>query len=542
MGVDGGDADRGQLLGSLPLVASLAPAEPLAEHRAVVGHEVVLDVDRALGEVDAVDDAMRPRLDRRQPPFLAPLVEPQAARARGVLARHGPRSPPADLAGLGPVPFRRLEHRRRPGGPRLSPHRDGHGLGQSRSSFRSRLHAWDWRCDRSVRRRRKKNGSGIEPDGCPELRDLARSSGVAGEDRRPTTRRSRPRRRRSSPTRRAGGRVAPSSGGGAGRPRASGRPRPTDRVSGQVSRRARLDRARRACPPDWRRPAARRPGTGAPSGRTCRGSRGRRAASLSRSGRRPARGLRSPRPRGRGRREASAKLGEPVADDPEPQAGDLAAQPIPDSPRLLQALEACSTSRSRRGRPVRQEHLPACRSWRRRRGRDPRRWGSVRTRSAGAPARRAQSARKSFPAMTASANRTVAANRRCRQAEWGPRGSYESRKQDGVVEVEDQVAGVPAEDRQLPGRQQLALEDHRIVPRRLARAGRPGRRSPDAAAGRSATSRQRSSAGSKARIRYRQQTWSGESTRASSLIPSSVTVRRAILASREGTLVLGEAA
>ena len=59
-GMDGRYADRREDLGPLALVATLAPAKPLAPHGAVVGHEVVLDVDRTLGKIDSVDDPVRP--------------------------------------------------------------------------------------------------------------------------------------------------------------------------------------------------------------------------------------------------------------------------------------------------------------------------------------------------------------------------------------------------------------------------------------------------------------------------------------------------
>ena len=101
---DRGDADRGQFLGPFPLVASLAAAEPLAEHRPPVGDEVVLDVDGALGEVDAVDDAMRPGFDRRQPPLLAPLVEPEAAGPEQDVAPGGPRAPTSRSRRTGTIP------------------------------------------------------------------------------------------------------------------------------------------------------------------------------------------------------------------------------------------------------------------------------------------------------------------------------------------------------------------------------------------------------------------------------------------------------
>ena len=76
------------------------------------------------------------------------------------------------------------------------------------------------------------------------------------------------------------------------------------------------------------------------------------------------------------------------------------------------------------------------------------------------PGPKAQSARKSLPAMTASAHRTVAANRRWRRAEWGPRRVIGIAEEDRVVKIEDEMARVPPEDRKLPRRQQLTLKDH----------------------------------------------------------------------------------
>ena len=123
------------------------------------------------------------------------------------------------------------------------------------------------------------------------------------------------------------------------------------------------------------------------------------------------------------------------------------------------------------------------------------------------PGRRAQSARKSLPAMTASAAPDgVEAN--ARRAGRSDRDVVGVAEEDRVVEVEDQTARMPAEDRELPGGQQLALEDHRVI------RGRPDNWGPVAteqACGSSGLADQIdqpavSRAGSKARIRYRQQT------------------------------------
>ena len=150
--------------------------------------------------------------------------------------------------------------------------------------------------------------------------------------------------------------------------------------------------------------------------------------------------------------------------------------------------------------------------------------GIILTRWAGAPARRAQSARKSLPAITASAVRTVAAKRSSPGASRA-RDGHRSRGTGPRRRNRRPGAAVPAKQRKLPARQQLSLEDHRIVRGGLASWPDGARPRPQRLAGQT-TTRRRSSAGSKARIRYRQQTWSGESTRASSFIPSSVTAGR----------------
>ncbi len=108
---DRGDANRGELLGALPLVASLAATEPLAEDRPAVRDQEVLDIKRALGELDVVDDPVWTGLDgrraSRRPPFVQP--EPVGAQEDVAPGRAGAH-PPADLAEPGPFPVRRLEH------------------------------------------------------------------------------------------------------------------------------------------------------------------------------------------------------------------------------------------------------------------------------------------------------------------------------------------------------------------------------------------------------------------------------------------------
>src|SRR4029077_9784829 len=99
---------------ALALVAAFASPHPLAELGAHAGHAVVLDVHRTLGEIRAIHGAVRASLDGGELAELAPFVEPQALWADQGLSPCGAH-PPADLAGLGPVPARRLEHHLTPG-------------------------------------------------------------------------------------------------------------------------------------------------------------------------------------------------------------------------------------------------------------------------------------------------------------------------------------------------------------------------------------------------------------------------------------------
>ena len=206
------------------------------------------------------------------------------------------------------------------------------------------------------------------------------------------------------------------------------------------------------------------------------------------------------------------------------RSGNLSPQPLPDRPLAAPGPGACSTSRSRRGRRC----WPLCRACLMARSgscRDPRRWES-RGRVRPAP-RRAEHNRPGS---------------RCRRRPCRPLGRsreppHAARRtvrtalvvgiaeEDGVVEIEDEVPRVPAQNAQaaMPARVYVAGS-----PRRTAAASAklddPGRGPSLEPLARRATSPHRSRAGSKARIRYRQQTWSGDSTRASSFIPSSVTV------------------
>ena len=64
--------------GFLNFIHQPPPANPLAKRRPPIGHQKVLDVDRALRQIDAINDAMGPRLDGREPPLFSPIFEAQA--------------------------------------------------------------------------------------------------------------------------------------------------------------------------------------------------------------------------------------------------------------------------------------------------------------------------------------------------------------------------------------------------------------------------------------------------------------------------------
>src|SRR5262245_51361941 len=108
--MDRRDAERRDVLRSLPLVSSLAAPEPLTEHRAVVGHQIVLDVDGPLGKLDAINGPVRTRLDRCELPLGAPSLQTKPLRSEQRLLPW-PADPPAHVSRLRPLPFRRLEHR-----------------------------------------------------------------------------------------------------------------------------------------------------------------------------------------------------------------------------------------------------------------------------------------------------------------------------------------------------------------------------------------------------------------------------------------------
>ena len=106
-------AERGELLGTFPLVPPLAAANPLPQDRPQVRDEEVLDIDDASREFHPVNDPMGARLDRDDPARLAPLVEPESfGTEQDVAPARVLTHPPADLSEWGPFPFRRLEDAR----------------------------------------------------------------------------------------------------------------------------------------------------------------------------------------------------------------------------------------------------------------------------------------------------------------------------------------------------------------------------------------------------------------------------------------------
>ena len=128
------------------------------------------------------------------------------------------------------------------------------------------------------------------------------------------------------------------------------------------------------------------------------------------------------------------QLGKSIADHPQPQLRERLRQPFPDRSRLLEPLE-----RARRTNPDKLEMVSTRLVPRDRIEPGSTHVGITCTRSTLAPARSAQSARKSFPATTVSAVQTVCAKRRDRQRLCGPRSVVRIAKHDRVVEVVDEV-------------------------------------------------------------------------------------------------------
>ena len=106
-----------------------------------------------------------------------------------------------------------------------------------------------------------------------------------------------------------------------------------------------------------------------------------------------------------------------------------------------------------------------------------------------------------MPATTASAASDRRGEPAATPAVVGPARVVGVAEEHRVVEVEDEPAGSAAENAELPARQELALQDHRVESRR-ARASWRSRRA-DAASEPLAGQRpaRRSSAGANARIR-----------------------------------------
>src|SRR5512135_353482 len=68
----------------------------------------MLDEDGPAGQIDPVDDPVRPGLDDREPALPPPLVEPQSlGTEQGVLPVGA--NPPTHVTGPGPPPLGRLE-------------------------------------------------------------------------------------------------------------------------------------------------------------------------------------------------------------------------------------------------------------------------------------------------------------------------------------------------------------------------------------------------------------------------------------------------
>ena len=105
---DRGHADRFQMASALALVAAFSAAKPLTERGTKVGDEVMLDVDRAFGQVRPVNDAVRPLFDHADAILIAPFVEPKAALIEERVLPVG-ADPPADVAGPCPLPLGRAE-------------------------------------------------------------------------------------------------------------------------------------------------------------------------------------------------------------------------------------------------------------------------------------------------------------------------------------------------------------------------------------------------------------------------------------------------
>ena len=143
-------------------------------------------------------------------------------------------------------------------------------------------------------------------------------------------------------------------------------------------------------------------------------------------------GLLVPRNRNHGNRK---RIGKSVANDPQPQLRKCLAPAVPRSDVIVPAPGACSPTQSRQGRDGPRPTSGA----RSGRARGSTQVGITWTRSTLAPSRRAQSARKSLPATTVSAARTVSAKRRRPPVTLRTAPVVRVAEHDGVVEIENQV-------------------------------------------------------------------------------------------------------
>ena len=485
----------------------------------------MLDVDGPLGQVDAVDDPMRPGLDggQRSPPLATRRAGARRAQqdvAPGGPARtHQPISPNRDQSHSGGLNIRGAA-----AAPSASRAPSAVADGRDGGSFVRGADA-----HRLANRFEARDGStwaawGSNPGARPA--GAGRSTFQAGRRRR----RSRPPGHRVDEGLGPGrdrvirldapaARRAPSAVAARGRPRAAGRPRPIRRASSPGTRSLPAGSSRAGTPTGLAT-------TGSPAAWYWRTFRPHLPRLQRSSGSQltpicPAASCRasSPRPRGPRRPASGSRAGKRSQITRSRRPGTAAARAFQIVDGLLQAPE-----RARRADPDQVDGpvggfagaRPGSAAGRRRSG-------SPGRRSTLAPARRAQSARKSLPATTVSADvARSAANRRRRRRLSGPRGSYESRKRtaSSKSKTRRRAAGAGCGAASAAGACAAGSR------RRIARARRAGGRANDASL--EALAGQRPArllkAGAKARIRYRQQTWSGDSTRASRFIPSSLTV------------------
>ena len=96
--------DRVKKTRSTTFVASLAAAKPLPKLGAKIGNQEMLDVNRALSEINAIDNSVGAFLDDVQDAAAGPFIEPQAVAVEEGVSPLGP-NPPANVAVLRPMPI-----------------------------------------------------------------------------------------------------------------------------------------------------------------------------------------------------------------------------------------------------------------------------------------------------------------------------------------------------------------------------------------------------------------------------------------------------